>query len=57
MADTPLQVTGREESTEPPVSPVGILVGVFKEFLYGLQDYSIMAGRALANLLTGPHYV
>ncbi len=57
VADTPLQVTGREESTEAPVSPVGILLGVFKEFLYGLQDYSMMAGRALANLLTGPHYM
>jgi phospholipid/cholesterol/gamma-HCH transport system permease protein len=33
-----------------------VLTDAFKQFLAHIQDYSVMAGRSLANLASGPHY-
>src|SRR3981189_1396382 len=33
-----------------------VLTDAFKQLLANIQDYSLMAGRALPNLASGPHY-
>ena len=56
VADTPLQVTGREESPEAPPSLFDVLSDVAKRYVAGVQDYAELAFRGLVNIFTGPHY-
>jgi len=56
VADTPLQVTGREQASAAPPSVVDVLSDVIKGYVAVVQEYAEMSGRALANLFTGPHY-
>jgi phospholipid/cholesterol/gamma-HCH transport system permease protein len=56
VADTPLQVTEREVKAEVRI-PIGVvLTEAFRTFVTGVQDYSLMSGRALLNVFSGPHY-
>ena len=56
MADTPLQIAGREVKVEPRVPITVVLTEVFRTFVMGVQEYSLMSGRAMLNVFSGPHY-
>lgn len=56
MADTPFQVAGPEAKSVVRISMGEVLTDAFKQLLANIQDYSLMAGRSLANLATGPRY-
>lgn len=56
MADTPLQIAGREVKVEPRVPITVVLTEVFRTFVMGVQDYSLMSGRAMLNIFSRPHY-
>lgn len=56
MADTPLQIAGREVKVEPRVPIAVVLTEVFRTFVMGVQDYSLMSGRAMLNIFSRPHY-
>ncbi len=57
MADTPLQVTGREEKTEPQITVAGVLVNGLKAAVSNVQDYAILCGRTLYAIVTPPYYL
>jgi phospholipid/cholesterol/gamma-HCH transport system permease protein len=56
VADTPLQIAGREVKVEPRVPIAVVLTEVFRTFVMGVQDYSLMSGRAMLNIFSRPHY-
>jgi phospholipid/cholesterol/gamma-HCH transport system permease protein len=56
VADTPFQVAGRQAKPVERISMSEVLTDAFKQLLANIQDYSLMAGRSLANLATGPRY-
>lgn len=56
MADTPLQITGREEKVEVPPSVREVLSNATKGWIAGFQSYAEMAFQSLTNLATGPRY-
>ncbi|HXN53503.1 MAG TPA: ABC transporter permease [Candidatus Acidoferrum sp.] len=56
MADTPFQVAGRQAKPVERISMGAVLTDAFKQLLANIQDYSVMAGRSLANLFSGPRY-
>ena len=56
MADTPIQVAGRESKVQDLPSFGEVLSDAFKGAVAGVQDYSVMAFHSLANLATGPRY-
>src|SRR5271163_1245573 len=46
VADTPLQVVGREEDqTEEQISVAGVLVNALKSAVADVQDYAMLCGR------------
>lgn len=57
MADTPLQVTGRERQEEKKISVGGLLSGTAKNAVLAVQDYANLSGQAIVNIFVGPHYV
>ncbi len=57
MADTPLQVAGRETKEAKKISFTGFLVDTAKNGVAALQDYSELSGRAIVNIFVGPHYL
>lgn len=57
MADTPLQITGREEKAEERVTVAGILESAVKRAVADVQDYAMLCGRTLVRLFTAPYYV
>jgi phospholipid/cholesterol/gamma-HCH transport system permease protein len=57
VADTPLQVTGRERQEEKKISVGGLLSGTAKNAVLAVQDYSNLCGQAIANIFVGPHYM
>ena len=57
MSDTPFQVTGQEPRWEDKISVFDVLSNSAMQFVANVQDYSILAGRSLANLTRGPHYM
>ena len=57
MADTPLQVSGGPAPAEEvPLAPVVVITGVVKNWIAGVQDYSLLSFRALANIPSRPFY-
>jgi phospholipid/cholesterol/gamma-HCH transport system permease protein len=56
VADTPLQVAGREAKPEITLSITDVLTDATKRWVASVQDYSALAYRSLANLATGPRY-
>ena len=56
MADTSFQVAGRDAQPVERVSMAEVLVDAFKGLLSNIQDYTYLAMRSLANLLTAPRY-
>lgn len=56
MADTSLQVAKPE--VEPEASPqiLDVLSEILKRWVSGVQEYSQLAFRAVANIATGPYY-
>ena len=57
MADTPLQVAGREEKAEPQITVAGVLVSALKRAVSNVQDYAILCGRTLYAVVTPPYYI
>lgn len=57
MADTPLQVAGRQPKQEESVSVVQLLGDAVKRAVAAVQDYAELSFRAMANMATGPHYL
>ena len=57
MADTPLQIAGREDKTEPRVTVAGVLVNAAKGAVADVQDYAKLCGRTLVTLVTPPFYL
>jgi phospholipid/cholesterol/gamma-HCH transport system permease protein len=57
VAETPLQVAGRQPKREEVISVVGILTDTVKRAVAAVQDYSELSVRAMTNILTGPHYL
>ena len=58
VADTPLQVVGREEDqTEEQISVAGVLVNALKSAVADVQDYAMLCGRTLVALVTPPFYL
>jgi len=41
---------------EPRVPITVVLTEVFRTFVMGVQEYSLMSGRAMLNVFSGPHY-
>jgi phospholipid/cholesterol/gamma-HCH transport system permease protein len=56
VADTPLQVAGREAKPEITLSITDVLTDAAKRWVASVQDYSALAYRSLANLATSPRY-
>jgi phospholipid/cholesterol/gamma-HCH transport system permease protein len=57
VADTPLQVSGGPAPAEEvPLAPVVVITGVIKNWIAGVQDYSLLSFRALANIPSRPFY-
>jgi phospholipid/cholesterol/gamma-HCH transport system permease protein len=56
VADTPLQVAGREAKPEITLSITDVFTDATKRWVASVQDYSALAYRSLANLATGPRY-
>jgi phospholipid/cholesterol/gamma-HCH transport system permease protein len=56
VADTPLQVTGRETKPEETVSVVEVIGGAVKRGVANVQDYALLSGHAFVNIFTSPHY-
>lgn len=56
MADTPLQVAGREAKPVETVSMGTVLTDAFKRLVANIQDYAEMSGRGIANVATAPRY-
>ena len=57
MADTPFEITGRENKPEDRASVVGIVSDAFKGGVANVQDYAILCGQTLRAILTPPYYV
>jgi phospholipid/cholesterol/gamma-HCH transport system permease protein len=60
VADTPLQVTGREPqapAAENPPSISEVLIGGAKDTVLRIQEYSYLAMQALTNVFSGPRYI
>jgi len=57
VAETPLQVAGRQPKREEVISVTGILTDTVKRAVAAVQDYSELSVRAMTNVLTGPHYL
>ncbi|HXT77127.1 MAG TPA: ABC transporter permease [Candidatus Eisenbacteria bacterium] len=56
MADTSFQVAGRDTQPVERLSMAEVLIDAFKGLLSNIQDYTYLAMRSLANLLTAPRY-
>jgi phospholipid/cholesterol/gamma-HCH transport system permease protein len=56
VADTPIQVTGREAKGEGMPSIGEVLSDAFKGMVAAVQDYAELAFRSLTNLAAGPRY-
>lgn len=56
VADTHLQVTGRQTKEEEAVSVVEVLGDAAKRVVASVQDYALLSGRAFSNIFTSPHY-
>ena len=56
VADTHLQVTGRQTKEEEAVSVVEVLGNAAKRVVAAVQDYALLSGRAVSNIFTSPHY-
>jgi phospholipid/cholesterol/gamma-HCH transport system permease protein len=56
VADTPFQVAAQDAKPVERVTMGAVLTDAFKQLLSNVQDYSVMAGRSLMNLATGPRY-
>jgi phospholipid/cholesterol/gamma-HCH transport system permease protein len=57
VADTPLQVAGRQAEQKEGISVAGVLTDTVKRMVAAVQDYSELSIRAMTNILTGPHYL
>ena len=57
MADTHLQVTGRQTKEEEAVSVVEVLGDAAKRVVASVQDYALLSGRAFSDIFTSPHYL
>jgi phospholipid/cholesterol/gamma-HCH transport system permease protein len=57
VADTPLQVAGRQPKQEESVSAVELLGEAAKRAVAAVQDYAILSTRAMTNLFSGPYYL
>ena len=56
MADTPLQITGRDTKAEAPLTVREALSDAAKGLVAGVQSYADLAFRSVTNLATGPRY-
>jgi phospholipid/cholesterol/gamma-HCH transport system permease protein len=56
VADTSLQVAGRDAQPVEQISMWDVLTDAFKGLLADIQAYTLMAVRSISNLLTGPRY-
>jgi phospholipid/cholesterol/gamma-HCH transport system permease protein len=57
VADTPLQVAGRQPKQEERVSVAELLGGAAKRAVASVQDYAELSFRAMTNLFSGPYYL
>jgi phospholipid/cholesterol/gamma-HCH transport system permease protein len=57
VADTPLQIAGREDKTEPQITVTGVLLNAAKGAVADVQDYAMLCGRTLASIFTPPYYL
>ena len=56
VADAPLPVTGTDVKAEARTPVSVVLVDVFRTFVLGVQDYSILSWRSLTNIFSPPFY-
>lgn len=56
MADTSLQVAKPEVEPEAAPRVLDVLSEILKRWVLGVQDYSLLSFRAVANIATGPYY-
>jgi len=56
VADTSFQVAGQQAKPVERISMGEVLTDAFKRLVADIQDYSVMSGRALLNLASGPRY-
>ena len=57
MADTPLQVAGRQPRQEARITVTGVLTDTLKRAVLAVQDYTELSARAAMNIATRPHYM
>ena len=56
MADAPLQVTGPEVKADVRTPVREVLTDVFRTFVAGVQDYSLLCARSVSNIFSRPFY-
>ena len=56
MADTPLQIAGRDPKVEVPLTVREALSDSAKNIVAGVQSYADLALHSVTNLATGPRY-
>jgi phospholipid/cholesterol/gamma-HCH transport system permease protein len=56
VADTPLQIAGRDSKAETTLVVSDVLMDTAKRWVANVQDYSILSYHAVLNLATGPRY-
>jgi len=56
VADTPLQVAGRQQRQGERITVTGVLTDAAKRVVLAVQDYAELSARATANIATSPHY-
>jgi phospholipid/cholesterol/gamma-HCH transport system permease protein len=57
VADTPLQVAGRQPRQAERITVTGVLTDTIKRAVLAVQDYAELSARATMNIATSPHYV
>ena len=57
VADTPLQVAGREAKTEERITVAAVFVNAAKSAVADIQEYAILCGRTLYAIFTPPYYL
>ena len=57
MADTPLEIAGRENKPEDRVTVTGVIGNAVKGVVAQVQDYALLSAQTLRAILTPPYYL
>jgi len=57
VADTPLEIAGRENKPEDRVTVTGVIGNAVKGVVAQVQDYALLSAQTLRAILTPPYYL